>query len=171
MTPQAVSEKPKTVQNKQLNNNVQEKSQEAVTEPVPEVPAPEPVQVQVQAPIAPPAPAQPVGDHAALMAAAGIDPADYYAVEYIISHESGWCSTKWNGQIGYCPAEYTATNPTGGSSAYGMCQSLPGSKMSSAGADWQTNPVTQLKWCASYAVSRYGSWGGAYSHWQAYQNW
>jgi hypothetical protein len=43
--------------------------------------------------------------------------------------------------------------------------------MASAGADWATNPVTQLKWCNGYAVGRYGSWGAAYNHWLANHNW
>ena len=47
------------------------------------------------------------------------------------------------------------------SSAYGIPQSLPGSKMASAGADWRTNPVTQLKWMQTYVISRYGSWANA----------
>jgi uncharacterized protein YabE (DUF348 family) len=88
------------------------------------------------------------------MALAGIAPGDYNYVDYIVSHESGW-------------------NPAAGnaSGAYGLCQALPGSKMSSAGADWATNPVTQLRWCNGYALGRYGSWAAAYSHWVAYRNW
>jgi hypothetical protein len=37
--------------------------------------------------------------------------------------------------------------------------------MASAGSDWRTNPVTQLRWCDGYATGRYGSWSGAYSFW------
>lgn len=54
------------------------------------------------------------------------------------------------------------------SSAYGIPQALPGSKMASAGADWQTNPVTQLRWMQGYVVSRYGGWTGALNHSNAY---
>ena len=46
----------------------------------------------------------------------------------------------------------------------------PGSKMSSAGADWQTNPATQIKWGLNYMDDRYGSPCGAWSFWQA-NNW
>lgn len=88
------------------------------------------------------------------MALAGIAPSDYAAADFIISHESGW--------------RPYAANPSG---AYGLCQALPGSKMASAGADWATNPVTQLKWCNGYAKSRYGGWQGAYNHWMATRNW
>ncbi|MEU8621830.1 transglycosylase SLT domain-containing protein [Streptomyces sp. NPDC048623] len=69
----------------------------------------------------------------------------------IVDHESGW--------------NYRATNASSG--AYGLVQALPGSKMSSAGADWQTNPATQIKWGLSYMNGRYGSPCGAWSFWQA----
>ncbi|MCA9324078.1 DUF348 domain-containing protein [Candidatus Saccharibacteria bacterium] len=94
------------------------------------------------------------GDKAALMSAAGIVESDFGYVDYIISHESGW-------------RPYAANSYSG---AYGLCQALPGSKMASAGADWQSNPVTQLIWCSGYASGRYGSWGGAYAAWQV-QGW
>ncbi len=102
------------------------------------------------------------------MALAGISPNDYNAVDYIVSHESGWCPTKAQGQYGGCPPYAGFVPSTGG---YGLCQSTPGSKMASAGADWATNPVTQLRWCSGYAASRYGGWANAYSHWLSYHNW
>lgn len=92
----------------------------------------------------------PAGSHTDWMAAAGISTSDYGYVEFIVSHESGWGATKSN---------YS------GSGAYGLCQALPGSKMASAGSDWATNPITQLRWCNGYAVGWYGSWAGAYSFW------
>lgn len=49
----------------------------------------------------------------------------------------------------------TADNPS--SSAYGIPQALPGSKMSSEGPDWKTNPSTQIKWGLKYIKDRYGS--------------
>ena len=48
-----------------------------------------------------------------------------------------------------------ADNPN--SSAYGIPQALPGSKMASEGADWATNPVTQIRWGLVYIRDRYGS--------------
>jgi uncharacterized protein YabE (DUF348 family) len=90
-------------------------------------------------------------DKISIMRAAGISSSDYGYVDYIVSHEGGWNgTTKYN---------YS------GSGAYGICQALPGSKMASAGSDWRTNPVTQLRWCDGYATGRYGSWSGAYSFW------
>lgn len=109
-------------------------------------------------------------DKTALMAAAGISAGDYAYANYIISHESGWCWLKWQGQVGYCPATYVALHSPDAGYGYGLCQSTPGSKMSSAGGDWQTNPITQLKWCSGYA-SRYGGWGGSYDHWLNYHSW
>lgn len=101
------------------------------------------------------------------MALAGISPGDYSYVDYIVSHESGWCPTKAQGEHS-CPAvpdnQYT-------SAGYGLCQATPGTKMASAGADWGTNPVTQLRWCNGYAVAHYGSWAAAYNHWIAYTWW
>ncbi|MER6913648.1 transglycosylase SLT domain-containing protein [Streptomyces sp. NPDC000594] len=69
----------------------------------------------------------------------------------IVMHESTW--------------NYKAQNPSSG--AYGLVQALPGTKMSSAGADWRTNPATQIKWGLSYMNERYGSPCGAWSFWQA----
>ncbi len=53
-----------------------------------------------------------------------------------------------------------ADNPR--SSAYGIPQALPGSKMASAGADWRTNPATQIRWGLGYVESRYGTPCGAW---------
>ncbi|MDO4241215.1 MAG: transglycosylase SLT domain-containing protein [Microbacteriaceae bacterium] len=50
------------------------------------------------------------------------------------------------------------------SGAYGIPQSLPGSKMASAGADWQTNPETQIRWGLGYIKGRYGSPCAAWGH-------
>jgi hypothetical protein len=69
----------------------------------------------------------------------------------IVTHESGW--------------NYKAVNPSSG--AYGLVQALPGSKMSSVGSDWQTNPATQIKWGLNYMNNRYDSPCGAWAFWQA----
>ncbi|MEU3572405.1 transglycosylase SLT domain-containing protein [Kitasatospora sp. NPDC036755] len=54
------------------------------------------------------------------------------------------------------------------SGAYGLVQALPGSKMASAGADWRTNPATQIKWGLNYMNTRYGSPCAAWSFWQTH---
>lgn len=58
-----------------------------------------------------------------------------------------------------------AMNPSSG--AYGIPQSLPGSKMASAGADWRTNPATQIRWGLGYIQGRYGTPCGAWGHSQS----
>jgi hypothetical protein len=64
----------------------------------------------------------------------------------------------WNRESGW---KHTADNPN--SSAYGIPQSLPGSKMASAGADWRTNPETQIKWGLKYIKHRYETPCGAWN--------
>jgi resuscitation-promoting factor RpfB len=69
------------------------------------------------------------------------------------SKESGWRTN--------------ASNPSG---AYGIPQALPGSKMASAGADWETNAATQITWGLSYIAGVYGTPCAAWAHSQA-TNW
>ncbi|MEU3658265.1 transglycosylase SLT domain-containing protein [Streptomyces sp. NPDC032940] len=68
----------------------------------------------------------------------------------IVDHESSW--------------NYRAVNASSG--AYGLFQALPAGKYASAGADWQTNPATQIKWGLNYMDSRYGSPCDAWAFWQ-----
>jgi hypothetical protein len=98
----------------------------------------------------------PSGSHVDWMRAAGIAEGDFGFVDYIISRESGWGVTKSN---------------YGGSGAYGLGQALPAGKMAPFGADYLTNPVTQLKWANAYAVGRFGSWANAYSSWSVNHVW
>ena len=75
----------------------------------------------------------------------------------------------WSGQFGCLDSLWTkesgwnvhAANPSG---AYGIPQALPGSKMASAGPDWQNNATTQIKWGLGYIKDRYGSPCAAWSH-------
>ncbi|MEV5757171.1 lytic transglycosylase domain-containing protein [Streptomyces tendae] len=69
----------------------------------------------------------------------------------IVDHESSW--------------NYQAVNASSG--AYGLFQALPAGKYASAGADWRTNPATQIKWGLSYMDGRYGSPCEAWAFWQA----
>ncbi|QIK68653.1 lytic transglycosylase domain-containing protein [Nocardioides sp. HDW12B] len=78
------------------------------------------------------------------------------------SSEFGCLDSLWVKESGWDPQ---AANPT--SSAYGIPQALPGSKMASAGADWETNPATQIEWGLGYIAERYGSPCSAWSHSQA----
>ncbi|MCW2937205.1 MAG: hypothetical protein JWN00_190 [Actinomycetia bacterium] len=60
--------------------------------------------------------------------------------------------------------DHRAHNSSG---AHGIPQALPGAKMASVGADWRTNPRTQIHWGLNYIKGRYGSPCTAWSHSQA----
>ena len=79
---------------------------------------------------------------------AGVSEAELSAALDLIYHESG------------CRVD--AANASG---AYGIPQALPGSKMASIAGDWETNPVTQIKWMIGYVNGRYGGWTQALNHW------
>lgn len=86
------------------------------------------------------------------MKAYGWDDNQFACLVELWNHESGW--------------NYTADNPT--SDAYGIPQALPGEKMASEGADWATNPQTQIRWGLKYIKDRpdYGSPCAAWTLWQ-----
>ncbi|MGW0418777.1 aggregation-promoting factor C-terminal-like domain-containing protein [Streptomyces sp. NPDC003015] len=90
-------------------------------------------------------------DQIQAMAASMVPSGQFQCFSNIVDHESSW--------------NYQAVNASSG--AYGLFQALPGSKMSSVGSDWQTNPATQIKWGLNYMDSRYGSPCEAWSFWQA----
>jgi hypothetical protein len=56
----------------------------------------------------------------------------------------------------------SAENPSTG--AYGIPQAVPGTKMASAGPDWQTDAATQISWGLSYIKAAYGSPRTAWEH-------
>ena len=68
----------------------------------------------------------------------------------------------WSAESGW---NVSASNPSSG--AYGIPQALPGSKMASAGSDWQTNAATQIRWGLGYIQGLYGSPCGAWGHEQS----
>jgi hypothetical protein len=78
----------------------------------------------------------------------------FRCLDSLWTRESGW--------------NRSARNPSSG--AYGIPQALPGSKMASVGADWRTNPITQIRWGLQYIAASYGSPCAAWSHSQA-QGW
>jgi hypothetical protein len=83
----------------------------------------------------------------ALLPQFGFGEDQFSCLDSIYSQESGW--------------NVHADNPS--SSAYGIPQALPGSKMSSAGPDWENDAATQIRWGLGYIKGRYGSpcsaWG------------
>lgn len=76
--------------------------------------------------------------------------------------EFGCLVKLWNKESGW---RTNAANPS--SQAYGIPQANPGSKMASAGADWRTNPATQIKWGLGYIKDRYGTPCKAWAHSQS----
>ncbi len=108
---------------------------------------------------------------AAALAAANTPEGAKAAAQQIMSSTYGWggdqfscLNSLWNKESGW---NYQAYNPSG---ATGIPQALPGSKMSSAGSDWQTNAATQVAWGLGYISSVYGTPCSAWSHSQA-MNW
>ena len=81
----------------------------------------------------------------------GLTDAEITGWAFIIFKESRWV--------------VSATNASSG--AYGLPQSLPGSKMATHGSDWATNADTQLRWMYDYMVGRYSSIAGAVAFWNA----
>lgn len=90
----------------------------------------------------------PRGIARALLPDFGFADSQFNCLDMLWIRESNW---RWN-----------ADNPS--SSAYGIPQALPGSKMSTAGADWETNPETQIKWGLGYIKGRYGNPCAAWGH-------
>jgi hypothetical protein len=76
----------------------------------------------------------------------------FRCLDSLWTRESGW--------------DRFARNPSSG--AYGIPQALPGSKMATAGRDWRTNPVTQIRWGLQYIAASYGSPCGAWGHSQSH---
>ena len=99
----------------------------------------------------PSGPANPTGAQAIardMLAARGWGADQFGCLVSLWDRESGW--------------NVYAQNPSSG--AYGIPQALPGSKMGTAGGDWQTNAATQIAWGLGYIADRYGSPCGAWSH-------
>ena len=95
-----------------------------------------------------------------------VDPGSAKAIAQVMVADRGWGADQfacldslWQKESNW---RVTAANPS--SSAYGIPQALPGSKMASAGADWQTNAETQISWGLGYISGRYGTPCGAWAH-------
>lgn len=111
--------------------------------PVPEAPA-----ARAGAPAAgTPDPGSAKAIAADMVAARGWDGGQYDCLVALWQKESSWNVFAYNASSG----------------AYGIPQSLPGSKMASVGADWETNPATQITWGLNYIQGRYGDPCGAYA--------
>ena len=108
------------------------------------------VPVTVSAPPPDPGTAQSIAYN--MLSSFGWKPSTYYGcLNNIWSRESGW--------------RYNAENASG---AYGIPQALPGSKMATAGPNWQTDPATQIKWGLGYIQGRYGDPCSAWAFWEGH---
>jgi len=87
----------------------------------------------------------------AMLGSFGWSASQFACLDPLWAHESGWSVTAHNASSG----------------AYGIPQAVPGSKMASAGPDWQTNATTQIKWGLQYIKGTYGSPCAAYAHEQS----
>jgi len=81
----------------------------------------------------------------------GWSSSQFSCLQPLWAHESGW--------------NVYASNPSSG--AYGIPQALPGSRMASAGPDWQSDAATQIRWGLQYIQGTYGSPCAAWSHEEA----
>lgn len=97
------------------------------------------------------------------------NPGSAQSIAYGMVKARGWGDDQfaclvalWNKESGWRVNAYNAS-----SGAYGIPQALPGSKMGSAGADWETNPATQISWGLGYIGGRYGTPCGAWNHSQS----
>ncbi|WP_353951072.1 transglycosylase SLT domain-containing protein [Knoellia sp. S7-12] len=102
---------------------------------------------------------------ASLIAGAQADPrsaARALMGDYGFSSDRQWdcLNLLWEGESAW---NFKAENPSSG--AYGIPQSLPARKMATEGADYRTNPVTQIKWGLNYIKQSYGTPCGAWEFW------
>jgi uncharacterized protein YabE (DUF348 family) len=100
------------------------------------------------------------------VATAPVDPGSARALGQAMAAERGWGADEfscldqlWEKESGW---RWNADNPS--SSAYGIAQANPGSKMATVGSDWLTNPATQIEWGLGYISGRYGTPCGAWAH-------
>ncbi len=120
------------------------------------VPAAQPVTAAQPSPSPSPTSAPPAASGSpqqiaeAMLGSFGWSSSQFSCLDPLWAQESGW--------------SVTAANPDG---AYGIPQALPGSKMASAGPDWQTDAATQIRWGLEYIQATYGSPCGAWAHEQA----
>jgi outer membrane biosynthesis protein TonB len=132
-TPVVVAEPAKTTETKQKNNSTDTKQTTQNSN------------TSAPAVTASPGSAQDIAQQ--MLTAQGLGQSEFNCLVALWNKESGW--------------KVNAENKSSG--AYGIPQALPGKKMASAGADWQTNPATQISWGLQYIMGRYGTPCGAWA--------
>lgn len=114
----------------------------------PEIVAPAPAAVAWAPPAVTPDPGSAQAYAAGAVAARGWATTEFDCLVALWNRESGWRVNAYNASSG----------------AYGIPQALPGSKMATAGADWETNAGTQIEWGLGYIQGRYDTPCGAWAH-------
>jgi len=117
-----------------------------------------------------PPPPEPVVPSSPSAPAVGVpDPGSAQAIAYGIVMSMGWGEGEYSCLVALWDREsgWNTFANNSSSGAYGIPQALPGDKMASAGADWATNPATQINWGLGYISSRYGTPCGAWGHSEA----
>jgi hypothetical protein len=121
------------------------------------VPAAQPVTAAQPSPSPSPTSAPPAASGSpqqiaeAMLGSFGWSSSQFSCLDPLWAHESGWSVSAYNA----------------GSGAFGIPQALPGSRMASAGPDWQTDAATQIRWGLEYIKGTYGSPCGAWAHEEA----
>ncbi len=87
----------------------------------------------------------------AMLGSLGWSSSQFSCLDPLWAHESGWSVSAYNASSG----------------AFGIPQALPGSRMASAGPDWQADAATQIRWGLEYIKGTYGSPCGAWAHEEA----
>ena len=92
------------------------------------------------------------------MTAAGIPQSEWWAVDYIVSRESGWNPCAYYPGGNNC--NVTPVNACG-LVQQNPCHKIPG--------DWR-DPVAALVWQKNYVVDRYGGYAQAVSYWKIHNH-
>ena len=89
-------------------------------------------------------------------------------IAHIVATQAGLNQQQWVclDSLWYQESKFQTSAHNRRSGAFGIPQALPASRMASAGADWRTNPATQIKWGLSYIKVRYGTACNAWAHWK-----
>jgi hypothetical protein len=103
-----------------------------------------------------PTPSTPTVAQARAWAMRTLGRTQYTCLSWIVQAESRWDPRAWNRK---------------GSGAYGLAQAKPASRMAPYGADYMTNPITQLRFAIGYARERYGSPCEAWEFWARHGWW
>lgn len=115
-------------------------------------------------------PGQPTGSYVSFAAswhAKGVDtPSNNQALGQQMAAGSGWTGAEWQAlqQLWSKCSGWQTTFTDAKTGAYGIPAALPPAAMASAGADWQTNPATQIVYGLGYVRQRYQTPSAAWAH-------